>query len=162
MINFLERCSQGFAVYDYGNMANLNGVINTNGDFYRKFMSMVKANEDIIWPGLPGAGDNISISATTNGAKVSCLHKNNNATLGILYFPDATDDKILENQADVPIKITVKKTGVYVTEIYKDGNLTSSKKDKMTASKGGSINITMSNKAASFIKVTMLDPKQAK
>ncbi len=162
MINFLERGSQGFAVYDYGELADGSGVINTTGVFYQKFMSMVKANEDIIWPGLPGAGDNISISTTTNGAKVSCLHKDNNATLGILHFPNATDQSTLESQADVPIGITVKKTGVYVTEIYKDGTLTSSRKDKMTASKCSYVNITLSNKAASFIKVTMLNPKQVK
>jgi len=71
MINFLERGSQGFGVYAYAHMANLKGLVNANGDFYHKFMSMVKANEDIIWPGLPGTGDNISITATSGGATVS-------------------------------------------------------------------------------------------
>jgi|GEM_PF-732056 hypothetical protein len=159
MINFLERGSQGFAVYCYGNMVNSKGVVNATGDFYQKFMSMVKANEDIIWPGLPGTGDNISITATSGGAKVSCLHKGNNATLGILHFPDAVGDKTLERKTDVPIEIMVKKTGNYVIEIYKDGILTASQKDNMTASKGSSIIINLSNKAAAFIKVKMLDSK---
>jgi Beta-galactosidase len=155
MINFLERGSQGFAVFDYGYTANLEGVITPNGEFYQKFMSMVQANEDIIWPGLPDPGDNIAIAAKTGGAKVSCLHKGNEATLGIVHFPDAIDDKTLESQVEVPIAITVQQTGVYVTEIYKDGILTASRKDKLTASKGSSITIRLSNKAASFIKVTL-------
>ena len=159
MINFLERGSQGFAVYSYGSMATPKGVVNANGDFYQKFMSMVEANEDIIWPGLPGTGDNISITATSGGAKVSCLHKGNYATLGILHFPDAVEDKTLESKTDVPIEIMVKKTGKYVIEIYKDGILTASQKDNMTASKGSSIIINLSNKAAAFIKVKMLDSK---
>ncbi|MDR3653417.1 MAG: hypothetical protein P4L34_10680 [Paludibacter sp.] len=159
MINFLERGSQGFAVYCYGNMVNSKGVVNATGDFYQKFMSMVKANEDIIWPGLPGTGDNISITATSGGARVSCLHKGNNATLGILHFPDAVEDKTLESKTDVPIEIMVKKTGNYVIEIYKDGFLTASQKDNMTVSKGSSIIVNISNKAAAFIKVKMIDSK---
>ena len=159
MINFLERGSQGFAVYAYGHMANLNGVINANGDFYQKFMSMVKANEDIIWPGLPGTGDNISITATSGGAKISCLHYGNNATLGILHFPYALEDKTLESKADVPVEIMVKDTGKYAIEIYQDGILAASRIDKMTDSKGNLININISNKASAFIKVKMLDSK---
>jgi hypothetical protein len=159
MINFLERGSQGFAVYTYGHMANLKGVVNANGDFYQKFMSMVQANEDIIWPGLPGTGDNISITATSGGAKISCLHKGNNATLGILHFPDDLEDKTLESKTDVPVEIIVKKTGAYVIEIYKDGCMTASQKSELTASKSNSIIINLSNKAAAFIKVKKLDSK---
>lgn len=159
MINFLERGSQGFAVYTYGNMANSKGVINEYGDFFQKFMSMVQANEDIIWPGLPGTGDNISITATSGGAKISCLHKDNYATLGILHFPDAMDDQILESKTDVPIEIMVKTTGKYVIEMYKDGILTASYKDRMMASKGRIFNMNLSNKAAAFIKVKMLNSK---
>jgi Beta-galactosidase len=159
MINFLERGSQGFAVFDYGYMADLEGVITANGEFYQKFMSMVKANEDIIWPGLPGPGDNISMVGGADRAKISCLHKGSEATLGILHFPGALDDKTLEMQVEVPVKISVQKTGVYLTEIYKDGALTASQKDKLTALKGGSITIKLSNKASAFIKVTMLGPK---
>ena len=159
MINFLERGSQGFAVYSYGNMANSKGVINANGEFYQKFMSMVKANEDIIWPGLPGTGDNISITATSGGARVSCLHKGNDATLGILHFPDALEDKTLESKTDVPVEIMVKKTDTYVIEIYKDGILAASQIDNLTASKGSSIIINLSNKAAAFIQVKMLDSR---
>lgn len=159
MINFLERGSQGFAVYDYGNMANSKGIINANGEFYQKFMAMVKANEDIIWPGLPGTGDNISITATSGGAKISCVHIGNNATLGILHFPDAVDDKIVESKAIVPVGIMVRKTGTYLIEIYKDGILAASQKDKMTGSTNSLITINLSNKAAAFIKVKMLDSK---
>jgi len=159
MINFLERGSQGFAVYTYGHMANSKGVINANGEFYQKFMSMVKANEDIIWPGLPGTGDNISITATSGGAKISCLHKGDNATLGILHFPDALDDKTSESKAEVPVEIMVKKTGKYVIEIYKDGKLTATQQDNLTASKGRSIMIDISNKEAAFIKIKSLDRK---
>jgi hypothetical protein len=159
MINFLERGSQGFAVYTYGNMANSKGVINANGDFYRKFMSIVEANEDIIWPGLPGTGNNISITATSGGAKISCLHKGDNATLGILHFPDALDDKTPEIKADVPVEIMVKKTGKYVIEIYKEGKLVASQEDNLTAFEGRSININLSNKAAAFIKVKIPDSK---
>lgn len=159
MINFLERGSQGFAVFEYGHMASLEGMINANGDVFQKFMAMVKANEDIIWPGLPGSGDNISLSAKTGGAKISCLHKGNEGTLGILHFPEAIDEKILETQVEVPIEITVQKTGVYVTEIYKDGILTASRKDNMTATKGSLVTVHLSNKATAFIKVTKLGIK---
>ena len=159
MINFLERGSQGFSVYTYGNMANSKGVTNANGEFYRKFMAMVKANEDIIWPGLPGTGDNISITATNGGGKISCLHKGDNATLGILHFPDALEDKTLESKSDVPIEIMVNKTGSYLIEIYKDGILAASQKCELTASKGRIIDITLSNKEAAFIKVKMVDKK---
>jgi len=157
MINFLERGSQGFAVYAYGHMVNAIGAVDANGEFYQKFMSMVKANEDIIWPGLPGTGDNISITATSGGAKISCLHNGNNATLGILHFPDAVDDKVLESKTDVPVEILVKKTGKYVIDIYKDGILAASHKENMIASKGTLVIINLSNKAAAFIKVKMVD-----
>ena len=122
-------------------------------------MSMVKANEDIIWPGLPGAGNNISISTKIGGAEIGCLHKDDNATLGILHFPDALDDNTLESQVDVPIDITVKKAGKYAIEVYKDGLLTASQKEDLTAAKNRSFNmrITLSNKAASFVKVTKLN-----
>ncbi|MBC7400662.1 MAG: beta-galactosidase [Mucilaginibacter sp.] len=159
MINFLERGSQGFAVYSYGHMGTREGVINENGKFYEKFMAMVTANEDIIWPGLPGTGDNISITATYGGGKISCLHKGNNATLGILHFPDALDDKIKESKADIPVEIMVKKTGKYVIDIYKDGKLTATQADNLTAFKGRSIIIDLSNKAAAFIKVKGLGRK---
>lgn len=159
MINFLERGSQGFAVYAYGHLLNEDGTFNMYGDLYRKFMSMVKANEDIIWPGLPGAGNNISISTKIGGAEIGCLHKDDNATLGILHFPDALDDNTLESQVDVPIDITVKKAGKYAIEVYKDGLLTASQKEDLTAAKNRSFNmrITLSNKAASFVKVTKLN-----
>jgi len=159
MINFLERGSQGFSVYTYGNMANSRGVINVNGEFYRKFMAMVKANEDIIWPGLPGTGDNISITATSGGAKISCLHYGNNATLGILHFPDAVDDKTTESKADVPVEIMVNKPGKYTIEIYQDGVLAALHKEDMTGFKGKSILINLSNKAAAFIKVKTIGLK---
>jgi hypothetical protein len=157
MINFLERGSQGFAVFDYGYMANLQGVMTANGEFYQKFMSMVKANQDIIWPGLPGPGDNVSIVGEADGAKMSCLHKGKDASLGILHFPGAIGDKTLESQVEVPVTITVQKAGVYRTEIYKDGVLAASQKNNMTASKGSSITIHLSNKGACFVIVTQLD-----
>lgn len=159
MINFLERGSQGFAVYDYGNMANSKGIINANGEFYQKFMSMVKANEDIIWPGLPGTGDNISITATSGGAKISCLHYGNNATLGILHFPDAIQDAIPESMVETPVEIMVDKPGKYHIEVFKDGALSTSKFENIPALKSTLLNVNLSNKGAAFIKVKMLDSK---
>lgn len=159
MINFIERGSQGFAVYSYGHMATTNGVINENGEFYEKFMAMVTANEDIIWPGLPGTGNNISITATYGGGKISCLHKGDDATLGILHFPDALEDKIKESKADIPVEIMVKRTGKYMIEIYKEGKLIASQQVNLTARKGHSINIDLSNKATAFIKVKGTEPR---
>jgi hypothetical protein len=159
MINFLERGSQGFAVYSYGHMGTREGVINENGEFYKKFMAMVTANEDIIWPGLPGPGNNISITSTYGGGKVSCLHNGNNATLGILHFPDDLDDKIKEKKADIPVEIMVKKTGRYLIETYKDGILTTSQKANLTAFKSLPVTFDISNKGAAFIKVKGIDQK---
>lgn len=99
----------------------------------------------------------ISMTATSGGAKVSYLHKGNNATLGILHFPDALEDKILESKSDVPVEIIVKKTGKYVIDIYKNGMLKTSQKEGLTASIGNSIIINLSNKAAAFIKVKTAD-----
>jgi hypothetical protein len=155
MINFLERGSQGFAVYSYGHIANSKGVVNANGNFYHKFMAMVHANEDIIWPGLPGTGYNISITATSGGAKISCLHKGNNATLGILHFPQDMDDKISENKADVPVEIMARKSGIYLIEVYRDGVLVDSQKKNLTAGRGIPIIVNLSNKASAFIKVKL-------
>lgn len=159
MINFLERGSQGFSVYSYGDMSTREGVINGYGEFYQKFMAMVKVNEDIIWPGLPGPGDNISITSTYGGAKVSCLHNGNNATLGILHFPADLDDKIKDEKADIPVQILVKKTGKYLIETYKDGKLIATQVENLNALKGRVITINISNKAAAFVKVRGVDQK---
>jgi hypothetical protein len=53
----------------------------------------------------------------------------------------------------------VKKTGKHVIETHNDRRLTTSQKDSLTALKGRSIDIDLSNKAAAFIKVKDLDPK---
>jgi len=153
MTNFIERGSQGFAVYAYGHMASLDGEINEYGDYYRNYMSMVAANEDIIWPGLPGIGDNISITSTYGGGKVSCLHDGNYATLGILHFPDDLRDGIPEIQSGIPVEVRVNEPGRYLIEIYRDGNLVTSQSADLTSSRGRVINLDMSNKGAAFIKV---------
>ena len=159
MINFLERGSQGFAVYDYGNMINAQDEINENGHFYKKFMAMVKANEDVIWPGLPGTGNNISMTATSGGAKISCLHYGNNATLGILHFPDAVQSNIPESAVETPVEIMVNKPGKYHIEVFKEGVLAVSQSENIQGMKSIIINVNLSNKAAAFIKVKMLDLK---
>ena len=153
MINFLERGSQGFAVFSYGGVGNREGEPNEAGECYRKFMAMVTANEDIIWPGLPGMGDNISITATYGEGKISCLHNGDNATLGILHFPDDMADEARERRADIPVEVRVKNPGKYVVEIYKDGNLIATHNENMTASKGKIFYINITNKEAAFIKV---------
>ncbi len=156
MTNFIERGSQGFAVYSYGHVATPEGVTNEYGDYYRKFMAMVAANEDIIWPGLPGTGDNISITSTYGGGKISCLHNGNDASLGILHYPDDMADETKENKADIPVEVLVKKSGKYAVEIYKDGVLVASHKDNLTASRGKIYTLNISNKEAAFIKVKAL------
>ena len=153
MTNFIERGSQGFAVYSYGHVANAEGETNEYGEYYRKFMAMVAANEDIIWPGLPGIGDNISITSTYGGGKISCLHDGNDATLGILHYPDDMADDTKEHRADIPVEVMVKQSGKYTIEIYKDGILAASHHDDLTASKGRIYTINISNKEVAFIKV---------
>ncbi len=154
MVGFLERGSQGFAVYSYGHVGNPEGETNEYGEYYRKFMAMVAANEDIIWPGLPGTGDNISITATYGGGKVSCLHNGNEQTLGILHFPDDMPDETKENRIDIPVEVRVNEAGGYRIEIYKDGILTETHKENLPAAKGKVFYINISNKEVAFIKVT--------
>ena len=153
MTNFIERGSQGFAVFSYGSVGNREGEPNEAGEYYRRFMTMITANEDIIWPGLPGTGDNISITCTYSGGKVSCLHNGNDATLGILHYPDDMADHVSEITLDVPIEIMVKDAGKYAIEIYKDGVLIASHNENMMSSKGKIFYINISNKEAAFIKV---------
>ena len=153
MTNFIERGSQGFAVYAYSHMTSLDGEINEYGDYYRNYMAMVTANEDIIWPGLPGIGDNISITSTYGGGKVSCLHNGDDATLGILHFPDDLSEEIPEKQAEIPVEIRVNEPGRYSIEVYQDGNLTKSQTSNLASSKGRIIYLSLSNKDTAFIKV---------
>ena len=153
MINFLERGSQGFCVFSYGGMGNREGEPNEAGECYRKFMAMVSANEDIIWQGLPGAGDNILITATCGEGKISCLHNGNDATLGILHFPDDMAENIHERRADIPVEVTVKKPGKYMVQIYKDGILAASHVENITPSRGKTFYINITTKEAAFIKV---------
>ena len=155
MINFIERGSQGFAVFSYGSVGNREGEPNDAGECYRKFMAMVTACEDIIWPGLPGTGNNISITATYGEGKVSCLHVGDDATLGILHFPDDMAEEARERRADIPVEVMVQKSGRYTVEIYKDGQLIASHHDQLTPSKGKRYNINISNKEAAFVKVKM-------
>ena len=154
MTNFIERGSPGFAVFSYGSVGSKEGEINEAGTFYRNFMAMVTANEDIIWPGLPGTGENISITATYGEGKVSCLHVGNDATLGILHFPDDISDRVEERRTDIPVQIIVQDTGEYAIDVYKDGDLTASYKEKLISGKGKVVFIDLSNKEAAFIKVT--------
>ena len=153
MTNFIERGSQGFAVFSYGSVGNREGETNDAGECYRKFMSMIEANEDVIWPGLPGNGDNISITATYGEGKVSCLHNGDDTTLGILHFPDDMAEEAKERTAEIPVEIIVRKSGQYAVEIYKDGKLAASHTENMTASKRKIYGINISNKEAAFIKV---------
>ena len=153
MINFIERGSQGFAVFSYGGVGSRDGVPNEAGECYRKFMAMVTANEDIIWPGLPGTGNNISITATYGEGKIRCLHNGDDATLGILHFPDDMAENVKVRTAEIPIEVMVKKAGKYIIEIYKDGNLLATYNEDMKASKGKSFYVNMSNKEAAFVKV---------
>lgn len=120
-------------------------------------MAMVAANEDIIWPGLPGTGDNISITSTYGGGTISCLHDGNNATLGILHYPDDMGDETKEHRGDIPVEVMVKQSGKYTIEIYKDGDMTASHIENMTALKGRIFYINISNKEAAFIKVKQAD-----
>ncbi len=154
MTNFIERGSQGFAVFSYGSVGNREGEINQAGEFFKNFMAMVTANEDIIWPGLPGSGENISITATYGEGKVSCLHNGNDATLGILHFPDDISDSVKERRTDIPVQIIVQDEGEYSIDVFKDGKLVASNKEKLTSGKGKVIFIDLSNKEAAFIKVT--------
>ena len=153
MVNFIERGSQGFAVFSYGSVGNREGETNEAGDKYRKFMAMVTANEDVIWRGLPGTGDNISITATYGEGKMSCLHDGDDATLGILHFPDDMAESVKERHADIPVEVMVKTPGSYTVEIYKDGILTATHHDSLTASKAKTYPVNISNKEAAFIKV---------
>lgn len=153
MTNFIERGSQGFAIYAYGHMASLDGRLNEHGEYFRNYMAMVAANEDIIWPGLPGIGDNISITSTYGGGKVSCLHNGNDATLGILHFPDDLRSEIPEKQAEIPVEIRVNESGRYSVEVYQNGNMTASQTMDLASSKGRIIYISLSNKNTAFIKV---------
>ena len=157
MTNFIERGSQGFAIYAYSHMATLDGEINEYGEYYRNYMAMVAANEDIIWPGLPGIGDNISISSTYGGGKVSCLHNGDDATLGILHFPDDLSGEIPEKQAEIPVEIRINEPGSYSIEVYQDGNLTVSQTSDLASPKGRIIYLSLSNKDTAFIKVKKIE-----
>ena len=153
MINFIERGSQGFAVFSYGGVGNREGEPSEGGECYRKFMAMVTANEDIIWPGLPGAGDNILITATCGEGKISCLHNGDDATLGILHFPDDMAEETRERKAEIPVEVTVKKPGKYTVEIYKDGVLSASHVADMTPARSKIYYVNLTTKEAAFIKV---------
>ena len=152
MINFIERGSPGFTVYSYRGIGTREGEIIDSGEFYKKFMQMVSACEDIIWPGIPGTGDNISITSTYGEGKVSCLHLGDDATLGILHFPDDMDDRVQERRDEVHVEILVKKPGKYSIEVYKDGGLLQSFNEALSA-KGKVIPIDITNKESAFIKV---------
>ena len=152
MINFIERGSPGFTVFSYRGIGTREGEIIPSGESYRKFMKMVSDCEDIIWPGLPGCGDNISITATCGEGKISCLHLGNDATLGILHFPDDTSDRVAERRDDIPVEIMVRNPGKYSIEVYKDGEKIKSLTEDITA-KGKVVPINLTNKESAFVKV---------
>ena len=124
-IRAIERGAQGYSAYCYGTIVNDDGTLNEYGTAYQKFASMVEANEDVIYGGLPGPGA-VSIRTSSAGAQVSQLHRDAGSTLGILHFPQAyLRDNPDDNTAasDVGLELTSETAGRYTLETFRDGKL---------------------------------------
>jgi hypothetical protein len=134
-INAMERGSQGYSAYCYGELTELDGSLNAFGQAYEKFTAMVRANQDLIYEGVPGPGD-VSIETQTPEAKVSQLHRDQSGTLGILHFPHAylqeNPDANTET-ADVRIELKTTKSGRYKLETYQNGALQNSEVKQLEA-----------------------------
>jgi hypothetical protein len=122
MINTIERGGQGYAIWNYQrNMVAADGSLSESGQRVRKLAAMIQANEDVIHPGLPGAGD-ISLKGSGD-ASVSQLHAAA-GTLGIVWFPgvflqekpDANSEKV-----DVSVEVRALKAGRYAIQVFRDG-----------------------------------------
>ncbi len=98
VVNSLERGAQGFGVYSYGKIRKESSN-KKDRNYYASMMSMIAANEKIIYGGLPGPGM-ATISTNSSAAKVSHLNTDGKETLGIIYFPAA------KNTADSRNKIS--------------------------------------------------------
>jgi hypothetical protein len=140
-IGTIERGAQGYAVWSYTpNMISKEGKMNDQGVSFKGLADMVKANLDVVHPGVPGPGD--VAMQTSEGFRVSQLHAAT-GTVGILYFPREYDIKLgtldwdqvralgiwqashpesmFAGTFDVPVKVTAVKAGKYSIQVYKNG-----------------------------------------
>jgi len=174
-IRALERGAQGYAVWDYngGDLFNEEGSLAANGTGFQRLAAMVEANEDILHPGLPGAGD-VAISCTGE-AKVSQLHAEA-GTLGILYFPAAYDMKLgprdwdqqktlslwqeanphaYEGVVDLAVDLEAAESGTYSVQIFRDGAAEPPVVMELSGNDGRTMDLPAVSKAeAVFIRVT--------
>lgn len=122
VINTLERGAQGFGVYCYGEIRKELPGKKSEREDYMNMMEMIKANEKIIYGGLPGPGM-VTVSTDNQEAKVSHLNLNREETLAMIYFPDAKinpDSSI--NKKEFVLKVNcVGATNKYRVQIQKNG-----------------------------------------
>lgn len=123
VVNTLERGGQGFGVYCYGEVRKeLVEKKSERADLVQMF-SVIFANEDIIYSGLPGPGL-VVCTVDSACAQVSHLHAEGRKSLGMVYFPEARNaqDSLLNKQEFcLRLKCTALKTGKYNIDIYQNG-----------------------------------------
>lgn len=118
VIATLERGAQGFGIWSYNRgMIGQDGAPSVNGARVQKLAAMIAANEDVIYPGLPGPGD-VTIEASGE-AKASQLHTSV-ATLGIVRLPNAPWEAN-PGKVDVTVSIKANKAGRYAILTYRNG-----------------------------------------
>jgi hypothetical protein len=156
-INSIERGAQGYATYDYGSLMAADGNPNAQGEFYRSFAAMVEANEDVIHGGVPGAGAAL-MSTSAAGARISLLHRNQDAMVGILYYPEAPlkpDAAKNTASADVPVELKALREGSYTIVTYRGGRQAGSSRLKLGASETHRWTVTgVGRTEAVFVRVT--------
>lgn len=118
----IERGAQGFGVYCYGEVRKELPEKKNERENLIQMLQHIKANEDIIFAGLPGPGY-IYCSTDATDIQLSHLNVNGKETLAILYFPEAKE--IIKNNSitnNVEITCRAFEKGKYQVTIYLSGN----------------------------------------
>ena len=171
-INALERGANGYSAYCYGQMMDDDGKPDPFADAYRQLAAMVTSVEDVLHPGIPGPGA-ITFSTGAEGAKISHLSRPDSATVGILRFPEAAFDNQAPDPSrvsfvpdqntrklDVTVEMAARRPGTYVVEVFRDGELASSKFVALKA--GEKIELNLADvRATEAVFMKAMHPRQA-
>jgi len=160
VIQILERGGQGYAAYVYFVLVDDQGQINKSGVAYQKLASMIKANEDVLYSGVPGPGA-VSLETSATGAKISQLHNEAQTTLGVMHFPEVYMEKDIDartDKVDVTVSLKASNAGQYAIETYRDGKLQATENKTLDADQSIKWTIpAVLQTEAVFIKVKKLN-----
>lgn len=120
VLHSLKRGAQGFGVYCYGEVKKgLPDSSNARQELINMFAA-IKANEDVIYSGLPGVGY-MQCCTMDSLFHISHLNVNGERTLALLYHQDSFNEGKRRASRELPLVFKARQDGDYIVTIYKNG-----------------------------------------